>query len=140
MKENVKKFLPILGLIVAAALGGAALWAGEAIPAGLSGLMFGLSGMLIGLAGTAFLMDRAQRSLAPEERKEIERAETDERNVSIREKAACASWYWTLYLLWGVFFLALVCRGGMYVALISVVIVLHCVFLMINMSRWAKKM
>ena len=78
--------------------------------------------------------------LWPEERKEIERAERDERNVSIREKAAYSSWYWTLYLLWAVFFLTLVLGSGFPTALVAVVITLHCVFYMVNVNRWTKKL
>ena len=60
--------------------------------------------------------------------------------MAIREKAAYSSWYWTLYLLWGLFFLTLILQGGMYTALVSVAIVLHCVFYMVNMNRWTKKL
>ena len=75
-----------------------------------------------------------------QERREAERGERDERNVAIREKAAYASWYWTLYLLWGAFFITLFLGSGFPTALVSVLIVLHCVFLMVNMNRWAKRM
>ena len=71
---------------------------------------------------------------------EAERGETDERNVAIREKAAYSSWYWTLYLLWGAFFITLFLGSGFPTALVSVLIVLHCVFLMVNMNRWTKRM
>ena len=77
---------------------------------------------------------------SPQQRREIELEEGDERNVAIREKAAYSSWYWTLYLLWALFFLTLILRGGMYTALVSVAIVLHCVFYMVNMNRWTKKL
>ena len=60
--------------------------------------------------------------------------------MAIREKAAYASWYWTLYLLWGAFFVTLFLGSGFPTALVSVLIVLHCVFLMVNMNRWAKRM
>ena len=48
--------------------------------------------------------------------------------------------YWTLYLLWGVFFLTLILGSGFPTALVSVVIVLHCVFYMVNMNRWTKRL
>lgn len=140
MKENVKKFLPVLGLIVAAALGGGALWAGEGIPAGLSGLLFGGAGALTGVCVTAIVMDRIQRRWTPEQRKEAQRGETDERNVAIRKEAAQSSWYWTLYLLWGLFILCLILHQPLYIALSAAAVVLHCVFYLVNISRWAKKM
>ena len=76
----------------------------------------------------------------PELQKQNEIAERDERNVAIREKAAYSSWYWTLYLLWGAFFITLFLGSGFPTALVSVLIVLHCVFLMVNMNRWTKRM
>ena len=53
---------------------------------------------------------------------------------------ACLGLYWTLYLLWGAFFVTLFLGSGFPTALVSVLIVLHCVFLMVNMNRWAKRM
>ena len=106
----------------------------------ISGLCFGLAGALGGLSGSRLLMAHFDRTWTPEERKEIERAERDERNVSIREKAAYSSWYWTLYLLWAVFFLTLVLGSGFPTALVAVVITLHCVFYMVNVNRWTKKL
>lgn len=140
MKEMVKKSLPVLGLIAAAALGGGAIWLGEGIPAGLSGLAFGIAGMLLGLSVTAIVMDRIQCRCSPELRKEMARGETDERNVAIRKEAAQSSWYWTLYLLWALFILCLVLHQPLYIALAAAVIVLHCVFYLVNIGRWAKKM
>lgn len=92
------------------------------------------------MAGSRLIMARVERSLTPDERKEIERGERDERNVTIREKAAYSSWYWSLYLLWGLWLLTLVTQGGMYVAFVSVAIVLHCIFYMVNVGRWARRM
>ena len=66
--------------------------------------------------------------------------ERDERNVTIREKAAYSSWYWSLYLLWGLWLLTLVTQGGMYVAFVSAAIVLHCIFYMVNVGRWSRRM
>ena len=99
-----------------------------------------LAGAIGGLSASKLIMAHFDRTWTPEQRREIERAERDERNVAIREKAAYSSWYWTLYLLWGLFFLTLILQGGMYTALVSVAIVLHCVFYMVNMNRWTKKL
>ena len=96
--------------------------------------------LLGGVAGSRLIMARVERSWTPEERKEIERGERDERNVTIREKAAYSSWYWTLYLLWVPFVISLVREETLWILLSSAVTVLHCVFYMVNMGRWAKKL
>ncbi|MGI5962140.1 MAG: hypothetical protein ACOX7N_00320 [Lawsonibacter sp.] len=138
--QHAKTYLPALGMAVAVGLGVSATILGERLASPLSGLSFGLAGALGGLSGARLLTAHFDRTWTPEERKEIERAEKDERNVTIREKAAYSSWYWTLYLLWGAFFLTLVLGSGFPTALVSVVIVLHCVFYMVNMNRWTKKL
>ena len=140
MKERLKKGLPILGVICGACLVLAAVVLGEQIPKGMSGILFGTGGALMGLGVAGIAMDVVWRRMSEEERREVERGEKDERNVAIREKAAYSSWYWTLYLLWGAFFVTLFLGSGFPTALVSVLIVLHCVFLMVNMGRWAKRM
>ena len=140
MKERLKKILPILGVICGACLVLAAVVLGEQIPKGMSGILFGTGGALMGLGVAGIAMDVVWRRMSEEERREVERGEKDERNVAIREKAAYSSWYWTLYLLWGAFFVTLFLGSGFPTALVSVLIVLHCVFLMVNMGRWAKRM
>lgn len=135
-----KNMLPVLGLGLAVGLGVAAVVLGEQLSSPISGLCFGIAGAVGGVSISRLIMAHFDRTWTPEERKEIERAERDERNVAIREKAAYSSWYWTLYLLWGLFFLTLILQGGMYTALVSVAIVLHCVFYMVNMNRWTKKL
>lgn len=140
MKERLKKILPILGVICGACLVLAAVVLGEQIPKGMSGILFGTGGALMGLGVSGIAMDVIWRRMSEDERREAERGERDERNVAIREKAAYSSWYWTLYLLWGAFFVTLFLGSGFPTALVSVLIVLHCVFLMVNMGRWAKRM
>ena len=140
MKERLKKILPILGVICGACLVLAAVVLGEQIPKGMSGALFGTGGALMGLGVSGIAMDVIWRRMSEDERREAERGERDERNVAIREKAAYSSWYWTLYLLWGAFFVTLFLGSGFPTALVSVLIVLHCVFLMVNMGRWAKQM
>ena len=139
MKERLKKGLPILGVICGACLVLAAVVLGE-IAKGMSGILFGTGGALMGLGVAGIAMDVVWRRMSEEERREVERGEKDERNVAIREKAAYSSWYWTLYLLWGAFFVTLFLGSGFPTALVSVLIVLHCVFLMVNMDRWTKRM
>lgn len=140
MKERLKKILPILGIPCGACLVLAAVVLGEQVPKGMGGALFGTGGALMGLGVSGIAMDVIWRRMSEDERREAERGERDERNVAIREKAAYASWYWTLYLLWGAFFVTLFLGSGFPTALVSVLIVLHCVFLMVNMNRWAKRM
>lgn len=140
MKERLKKILPILGILCGACLVLAAVVLGEQVPKGMGGALFGTGGVLMGLGVSGIAMDVIWRRMGEDERREAERGERDERNVAIREKAAYASWYWTLYLLWGAFFVTLFLGSGFPTALVSVLIVLHCVFLMVNMNRWAKRM
>lgn len=140
MKERLKKILPILGILCGACLVLAAVVLGEQVPKGMGGALFGTGGALMGLGVSGIAMDVIWRRMSEDERREAERGERDERNVAIREKAAYSSWYWTLYLLWGVFFVTLFLGSGFPTALVSVLIVLHCVFLMVNMNRWTKRM
>ena len=140
MKERLKKILPILGILCGACVVLAAVVLGEQVPKGMGGALFGTGGALMGLGVSGIAMDVIWRRMSEDERLEAERGERDERNVAIREKAAYSSWYWTLYLLWGAFFVTLFLGSGFPTALVSVLIVLHCVFLMVNMGRWAKRM
>lgn len=140
MKERLKKSLPILGVICGVCLVLAAVVLGEQIAKGMSGILFGTGGALMGLGVAGIAMDVVWRRMSEEERREVERGETDERNVAIREKAAYSSWYWTLYLLWVPFVISLVREETLWILLSSAVTVLHCVFYMVNMGRWAKKL
>ena len=140
MKARFKKGLPILGVICGAGLVLAAVVLGERVPEGTGGVLFGTGGALLGLGVSGIAMDVIWRRMSESERREAERGERDERNVAIREKAAYSSWYWTLYLMWGAFFVTLFLGSGFPTALVSVLIVLHCVFLMVNMNRWGKRM
>ena len=140
MKARFKKGLPILGVICGAGLVLAAVVLGERVPEGTGGVLFGTGGALLGLGVSGIAMDVIWRRMSESERREAERGERDERNVAIREKAAYSSWYWTLYLMWGAFFVTLFLGSGFPTALVSVLIVFHCAFLMVNMNRWAKRM
>ena len=138
--ERGKLVLGALGLLAGLLLIGCALVLGDRLPGPGVGLMCGCGGALGGMGGSALLTPLLMRSLTPEQRKEMEREERDERNVAIREKAAYASWYWTLYLLWVPFVISLVREETLWILLSSAVTVLHCVFYMVNMGRWAKKL
>ena len=71
---------------------------------------------------------------------EVERAERDERSIAIRTHAAYDSWYWTLWLLWVPFVIALVLGELVWMVITPVVLVLHCAFYMFHLYRWSKKL
>ncbi len=138
MKEWMKKISPFMMFVAAVALCLAAYLLGERIPEPLSMALFTLGGILAGCGGVALAL--STKGLSPEQKKELERGETDERNVAIREKAAMSAWYWTLYMLWAAFMVIEIFVGGLWGLAVSMVIVLHCTFYMINIRRWNKKM
>ena len=138
MKNQFKKAFPYLMFLTAWAVIFAAVLLGERIPEQLSLALFTVGGVLLGFGAVGIALSLIH--LSPERQKEYERSETDERNIAIREKAAMSSWYWTLYLLWAVFFVIQIFVGGLWAVAVSVVIVLHCMFYMINIYRWTKKM
>ena len=138
MKKQLKKAFPYVMLLTAWAVIFAAVLLGERIPKQLSLALSTVGGVLLGFSVVGIALSRIH--LSPESQKEYERSETDERNIAIREKAAMSSWYWTLYLLWAVFFVIQIFVGGLWAVAVSVVVVLHCTFYMINIYRWTKKM
>ena len=134
-----------MALSALAALAGLALFvfvalSGDDISRSVNGLCSGLGGALIGLGGAGLIIPLAMRTMTPEERKEVVRGETDERNVYIRARAAQDSWYWTLALLWVPFVAAMTQGGLLWMILAPAVIVLHCAFYMFHMYRWSKKL
>lgn len=138
MKDWLKKISPYVMLAAAFVMFLAALLLRERVPKQLSLALFTLGGVLMGFGVTGIAL--SDRHMTPEEKKEMERGERDERNVTIREKAAMSSWYWTLYMLWAAFMVIQIFVGGLWGVAISVVIVLHCTFYMINIHRWNKRM
>lgn len=138
MKDFLKKVSPYVMFAASWTLIFAAILLDERIPEQLSLALFTLGGMLMGFGAVGIALSRIRRS--PEQQKEYERGEHDERNVAIQEKAAMSSWYWTLYMLWAAFMVIQIFVGGLWGVAVSVVIVLHCTFYMINIHRWNKKM
>ena len=138
MKDFLKKTSPYVMFAAAWGLILATFLLGERIKEQLSLLLFTLGGVLLGFGAVGIALSRIRMS--PEQQKEYERSEHDERNVAIREKAAMSSWYWTLYMLWAVFMVIQIFVGGLWGVAISVVIVLHCAFYMVNIHRWNKKL
>ena len=137
MKKFCKKVAPYVVFVAAWVLILATFLLGERIKEQLSLVLFTLGGVLLGFGAVGIALSRIRMS--PEQQKEYERSEHDERNVAIREKAAMSSWYWTLYMLWAAFMVIQIFVGGLWGVAVSVVIVLHCTFYMINIHRWNKK-
>ena len=138
MKNFWKKIFPYVMFAAAWVLIPATFLLEERITERLSIVLFMLGGVLLGFGAVGIALSRIRMS--PEQQKEYERGEHDERNVAIREKAAMSSWYWTLYMLWAAFMVIQIFVGGLWGVAVSVVIVLHCTFYMINIHRWNKKM
>ena len=138
MKDWFKKVAPYLMFGTAWVLILAAFLLGERVPKPLILALYTLGGVLMGFGAVGIALSRIRMS--PEQQKEYERGEHDERNVAIREKAAMSSWYWTLYLLLAAFMIVEIFVDVLWGVAISVVIVLHCTFYMINIHRWNKRM
>lgn len=139
-KSAGKMALSALAALVGLALFVFVALSGDDISRSVNGLCSGLGGALIGLGGAGLIIPLAMRAMTPEERKEVERGETDERNVYIRARAAQDSWYWTLALLWVPFVAAMTQGELLWMILAPAVIVLHCAFYMFHMYRWSKKL
>ena len=86
----------------------------------------------LGAGGAGIFLPLLMRTMTPEQRKEAERSERDERSISIRQRAAQSSWYWTLYLLWVPFVAAMVRGEIFWMVLCPAVIVLHCAFYLMH--------
>ena len=138
MRDQLKKVLPYVMFAAAWALILAAFLLGERAPKPAVLALYTLGGMLMGFGAVGIALSCIHRS--PEQQKEYERGEHDERNVAIREKAAMSSWYWTLYMLWAAFMVIQIFVGGLWGVAVSVVIVLHCTFYMMNIHRWDKRL
>lgn len=138
--ERGKLILGALGLLAGLLLIGCALVLGDRLPGSIIGLMCGCGGALGGVGGTALLIPLLMRSMSPEERREAERAEYDERVVLIREKAAQSSFYWTLCLLWVPFVVALMQGSLLWILLSTGAVVLHNVFYLVNLARWDRRL
>ncbi|RHR10493.1 hypothetical protein DWX58_03595 [Pseudoflavonifractor sp. AF19-9AC] len=138
--ERGKLVLGALGLLAGLLLIGCALVLGDRLPGSIIGLMCGCGGALGGVGGTALLIPLLMRSMSPEERREAERAEYDERVVLIREKAAQSSFYWTLCLLWVPFVVALMQGSLLWMILSTGAVVLHNVFYLVNLARWDRRL
>lgn len=136
-----KPLWAVLGLIAALGILAAAFRLRNQVPDNIHGTLSGIGGAILGVCVSVLIKGAIERRFTPEQRREIERSERDERNIAIREKAAQRSWYWTLYLLWGLFALNyLLLGGGPGVALISIAITLHCIFYAMNLLHFSKKM
>lgn len=140
MKSLWKKIFPYVMFAAAWGLIFAAFLLGERAPKPAVVALYTLGGILMGFGAVGIALALSRTRMSPEQQKEYERGERDERNAAVREKAAMSSWYWTLYMLWAVFMVIQMFVGGLWGLAVSVVIVLHCTFYMINIHRWNKKM
>lgn len=138
MKKNL--IIPAAAVVLGLVLFGIVLILDEQLPAGGVGLCAGLGGALIGLGGSKLFLSVTMRALSPEDRREVERSERDERSIAIRTHAAYDSWYWTLWLLWVPFVIALVLGELVWMVITPIVLVLHCAFYMFHLYRWSKKL
>jgi len=138
MKKRFQKMTPYLMFLSAWVVFAAIFLLRKQLSGTLKGCLYALGGLLMGFGAVGIVL--SGRGLTPEQKKELERGETDERNVAIREKAAMSSWYWTLYLLWTAFMVIQIFVGGLWGLAVSLLIVLHCTFYMINIHRRNKKM
>ena len=140
MSEKRKLWLSALAAVAGLALFLFVFLSGEEIPRSINGLCSGLGGALVGIGCAGLIMPLLMRSMSPEERREVERAERDERSVYIRSMAAQDSWYWTLALLWVPFVVAMARGELLWMILAPALIVLHCTFYLFHMYRWSKRM
>ncbi len=140
MKSLWKKIFLYVMFAAAWGLIFAAFLLGEQAPKPAVVALYTLGGILMGFGAVGIALALSRTRMSPEQQKEYERGERDERNAAVREKAAMSSWYWTLYMLWAVFMVIQMFVGGLWGLAVSVVIVLHCTFYMINIHRWNKKM
>ena len=132
--------VPAAAVVLGLVLFGIVFILDEQLPAGGVGLCSGLGGALIGLGGSKLFLSVTMRALSPEDRREVERSERDERSIAIRTHAAYDSWYWTLWLLWVPFVIALVLGELVWMVITPIVLVLHCAFYMFHLYRWSKKL
>ena len=138
MKKNL--IVPAAAVVLGLVLFGVVFILDEQLPAGGVGLCAGLGGALIGLGGSKLFLSVTMRALSPEDRREVERSERDARSIAIRTHAAYDSWYWTLWLLWVPFVIALVLGELVWMVITPIVLVLHCAFYMFHLYRWSKKL
>lgn len=138
MKKNL--IIPAAAVVLGLVLFSIVFILDEQLPAGGVGLCAGLGGALIGLGGSKLFLSVTMRALSPEDRREVERSERDERSIAIRTHAAYDSWYWTLWLLWIPFVIALVLGELVWMVITPIVLVLHCAFYMFHLYRWTKKL
>ena len=140
MKMHGKQILAAVAALAGLGLFAAVFVAGDGMSGSMVGLCAGLGGALLGIGGGGIFLPVLMGTMTPEQRKEVERSERDERMIAVRQLAAQNSWYWTLYLLWVPFVAALVRGEIFWMVLCPAVLVLHCVFYLANLYRWSRKL
>ena len=89
MKDFLKKISPYVMFVSSWVLILAAVLLGERAPEPAILALYTLGGILLGFGAVGIALSRIRMS--PEQQKEYERGEHDERNAAIREKAAMSS-------------------------------------------------
>ena len=140
MKMHGKQILAAVAALAGLGLFAAVFVAGDGMSGSMVGLCAGLGGALLGIGGGGIFLPVLMGTMTPEQRKEVERSERDERNAAIRLHAGLSTWHWTLYLLWVPFVAALVRGEIFWMVLCPAVLVLHCVFYLFHMYRWYRKL
>lgn len=137
-----KKYGLLLSFLLLAAAAGAvaaAVLLGGHISKNLRAVLCGLGGALLGVGVTMLTLELHFRASSPEKQREYALAEHDERNVAIREKAAMDSWYCSLAVLTVLFLAAAFWADTRFMAAVCAAVILHCVFYLVNLGRWIKK-
>lgn len=138
MKKNL--IVPATAVVLGLVLFGIVFILDEQLPAEGVGLCAGLGGALVGLGGGSLFLPLAMAAMKPEDRREVERAERDERNVAIRGHAAQDSWHCTMILLWVPLIAALVRGDTFWMVMCAAAQVLHCSFYLLHIYRWTRKL
>lgn len=141
MKEQSKSYIFYMGIIVFVA----GLLLKILIPASdgaLHTLPFVLSGFGSGIIGVGVANILRKRTIDnnPQKAKQYEINEKDERNIRIREKAGCATWYTTLLML-SVISLTLVVLDYKVAGFISIgALFIHIISLYVYINIYNKKL
>ena len=140
MKMHGKQILAAVAALAGLGLFAAVFAAGDGMSGSMGGLCAGLGGALLGIGGGGIFLPVLMGTMTPEQRKEVERSERDERNAAIRLHAGLSTWHWTLYLLWVPFVVALVQGQRLWIGLGCAMLVCHSVFYLANLYRWSRKL
>ena len=89
MKDWFKKISPFVLLVAAVAVFVSVILMKDRLSETICTALCAFGGVLLGFGVTGLVL--SDKHMTPEEKKDLERGERDERNVAIREKAAMSS-------------------------------------------------